>query len=112
LLGYLPTSHADQYGRVNISLPANYQEDQYIGRIDYSFSQKHSFFGRYFITDYNLPSYYSPTDLLLTTTSGNSERVQSFTLGDTYIITSNLVNIFHGTYARRRDNRGPTAGGI
>ena len=38
--------------------------------------------------------------------------MQSFTLGDTYIISPKLVNTFHGTYARRRDNRGPTAGGI
>jgi hypothetical protein len=108
----LPNSQADQFGRVNIALPANNTEDQYIGRIDYSFNQKHNLFGRYFLTNYNAPAYFSPTNLLLTTTAGNDERVQSFTLGDTYIITSRLVNTFHGTYARRRDNRGPTAGGI
>lgn len=108
----LPTGLADQYGYVKIALPANYTEGQYIGRIDYTFNQKHSLFGRYFLTGYNLPSYYSPTNLLLTTTAGNDQRVQSFTLGDTYILTPKLVNTFHGTYARRRNNRGPTAGGI
>lgn len=108
----LPLNQADQYGRINIGLPANNTEDQFIGRIDYTFSQNHTIFGRYFITNYKLPAYYSPTNLLLTTTAGNDERVQSFTLGDTYIITPKLVNTFHGTYARRRDNRGPTAGGI
>jgi len=108
----LPTGLADQYGYVKIARPANYTEDQYIGRIDYTFNQKHSLFGRYFLTGYNLPSYYSPTNLLLTTTAGNDQRVQSFTLGDTYILTPKLVNTFHGTYARRRNNRGPTAGGI
>jgi len=108
----LPNSQADQYGRVNISLPANNKEDQYIGRVDYTFNQKHSLFGRYFLTNYNAPAYFSPTNLLLTTVAGNDERVQSFTLGDTYILTPRLVNTFHGTYARRRNNRGPTAGGI
>jgi hypothetical protein len=108
----LPLSQADQFGRVNIALPANDTEDQYIGRIDYTLSQRHSIFGRYFLTNYYAPAYFSPTNLLLTTTAGNDERVQSFTLGDTFIITPKMVNTFHGTYARRRDNRGPTAGGI
>jgi hypothetical protein len=108
----LPNAQADRFGRVNIALPANNTEDQYIGRVDYNFNQKHNLFGRYFLTNYNAPAYFSPTNLLLTTTAGNDERVQTFTLGDTYILTSRLVNTFHGTYARRRDNRGPTAGGI
>ena len=112
LVKYLPSGLADQYGRVNIALPANYTEDQYIGRVDYTFNQKHNLFGRYFLTQYKQPAYYSPTNLLLTTVAGNDERVQSFTLGDTYIISPKIVNTFHGTYARRRDNRGPTAGGI
>ncbi|WP_213803923.1 TonB-dependent receptor [Granulicella sp. dw_53] len=108
----LPLSQADQFGRVNVALPANNKEDQYIGRIDYTVSQKHTIFGRYFLTNYNAPAYFSPTNLLLTTVAGNDERVQTFTLGDTYLITPKLVNTFHGTYARRRNNRGPTAGGI
>jgi hypothetical protein len=108
----LPNSLADQYGYVRIALPANYTEYQYIGRVDYTFSSKHSLFGRYFLTDYTAPAYYAPANLLLTTTAGNAERVQSFTMGDTFLFTPNLVNSFHGTYARRRDTRGPTAGGI
>jgi hypothetical protein len=112
LLNYLPFSQADSVGRVNISLPGNNTEDQYIGRVDFTWSQRHSLFGRYFITNYFAPNYYSPDNILLTTTAGNDERVQTFTLGDTFIFTPKLVNTFHGTYARRRNNRGPTSGGI
>jgi hypothetical protein len=112
LAKYLPYSQADQYGRINVALPANSTEDQYIGRLDYTWSARHSLFGRYFITNYKQPSYYSPTNILLTSTAGNDERVQTFTLGDTFIVTPHLVNTFHGTYSRRRDTRGPTAGGI
>jgi len=112
LLSYLPFSQADANGRVNIALPGNNSEDQYIGRIDFTWSQRHSLFGRYFITNYFAPNYYSPDNILLTTTAGNDERVQTFTLGDTFIFTPKLVNTFHGTYARRRNNRGPTSGGI
>ncbi len=112
LVKYLPLSQRDSVGRVNVALPANNSEDQYIGRVDYTWSQRHNLFGRYYITNYNLPAYYSPTNILLTTLPGNGERVQSFTLGDTFIFTPRLVNTFHGTYSRRRNNRGPTAGGI
>ena len=112
LVNYLPLSQADAVGRVNVALPANNTEDQYIGRVDYTWSQRHNLFGRYYLTNYYLPAYYSPTNILLTTLPGNNERVQSFTLGDTFIFTPRLVNTFHGTYSRRRDNRGPTAGGI
>ncbi|SNT38696.1 Carboxypeptidase regulatory-like domain-containing protein [Granulicella rosea] len=112
LTKYLPLSQADQYGFIRIALPANYSEDQYIGRVDYTLNAKHSMFARYYLTNYNAPAYYSPTNLLLTTSAGNDERVQSFTFGETFIVTPTLVNTFHGTYARRRDTRGPTAGGI
>ncbi len=112
LVNYLPLSQADAVGRVNVALPGNNSEDQYIGRVDFTWSQRHSLFGRYYLTQYYLPAYYSPTNILLTTLPGNDERVQSFTLGDTFIFTQHLVNTFHGTYSRRRDKRGPTAGGI
>jgi hypothetical protein len=112
LVKYLPLSQRDSAGRVNIGLPGNNTEDQYIGRMDYTWSQRHSLFGRYYLTSYNLPSYFSPSNILLTTLAGNDMRVQSFTLGDTFIFSPHLVNTFHGTYSRRRNNRGPTAGGI
>lgn len=109
---YLPLAQADQYGSVSVALPANNQEDQYIGRVDWNISQRHTLFTRYYITNYKAPSYYSPTNILLTTTAGNDERVQTATIGDVFNISPSMVNTFHATWARRRDNRGPTAGGI
>ncbi len=109
---YLPLAQADQFGLVSVALPANNIEDQYIGRVDWNISQRHTLFGRYYITGYKAPSYYSPTNILLTTTAGNDERVQTATAGDVFNISPNMVNTFHATWARRRDNRGPTAGGI
>ncbi|HEU4634809.1 MAG TPA: carboxypeptidase regulatory-like domain-containing protein [Edaphobacter sp.] len=112
LLKYLPMSQRDSVGRVTASLPGNNSEDQYVGRVDYNWSQRHTIFGRYYLTQLNAPAYYSPTNILLTTVPGNDQRVQSFTLGDTFIFNPRVVNTFHGTYSRRRNNRGPTAGGI
>ncbi|GAA3754420.1 TonB-dependent receptor [Terriglobus aquaticus] len=108
----LPLAQEDPFGLVSVALPANNQEDQYIGRVDWNISQRHTFFTRYFIANYKQPNYYSPTNLLLTTTAGNDERVQTATIGDIFNISPNVVNTAHATWARRRDNRGPTSGGI
>jgi hypothetical protein len=112
LVKYLPLSLRDSVGRVNVALPGNNTEDQYIGRVDYTWSQRHNLFGRYYLTNYYLPAYFSSSNILLTTLPGNDMRVQTFTLGDTFIFSQHVVNTFHGTYSRRRNNRGPTAGGI
>jgi len=112
LVKYLPLSQADQFGLVSVAIPANYIEDQYIGRVDWNISTRHTLYTRYYITNYKAPSYYSPTNILLTTTAGNDERVQTATAGDVFTISPHVVNTFHATWARRRNNRGPTAGGI
>jgi hypothetical protein len=109
----LPLSQANPTsGLIQIALPAINSENQYIGRVDYTVNERQSLFFRAYVTNYFAPAFYQPNNLLLTTTAGNDERVMNYTLGDTFIVSSKLVNTFHGTFARRRDNRGPTAGGI
>ena len=51
-------------------------------------------------------TFYSPSNILITSQSGNLERVQSFTLGESFAISSKTVNSFHATLLRRRNNRG------
>jgi hypothetical protein len=38
------------------------------------------------------PAFFSPTNILITTQSGNIQRVQTFTLGEAYAINSKIVN--------------------
>jgi hypothetical protein len=102
---YVPRS-ADPCGKLVYGVPNNYQEYQAIGRVDWIQSAKHSFYGRYFLANYTLPPTFDGTNLLTTTAAGNWERVQTLTLGDTYTFSSSLVNSFHATATRRRDNRG------
>ena len=109
----LPLSQANPVsGLIQIALPSINWEDQYVGRVDYTISQRQSVFFRAYVTNYFQPAFYSPTNLLLTTTAGNDERVMNYTLGHSFMISPKVVNTFHGSFARRRDNRGPTAGGI
>lgn len=106
---YLPAS-TNACGQVNYTIPSEQSENQFITREDWTISPKHSFYARYFLDGYVIPAFYSPTNILITTTAGNYERVQTLTFGETWAINSKTVNLFHATGMRRRDNRGPAPG--
>jgi hypothetical protein len=108
---YLPAT-TDPCGTVNFSIPFLQGENQFITRIDATLTKKHSLYGRYFLDGYQNPAYFSPTNILLTTSPGIYARVQSLTLGETYIISQNSLNAFHATASRRRIDRGSAATGI
>lgn len=111
LAKFLPQP-SDQCGKVQWGTPVRSNEQQYIGRIDWTISAKHELYGRYFLDGYNLAAYFDPHDILVTALPGNSERAQTFVLGDTYTVSASIVNSFHFTLGRRRDDRGPNAAGI
>jgi hypothetical protein len=106
---YLPQS-TNGCGQVNYNIPSEQTENQFITREDWTISPKNSFYARYFLDGYVIPAFYDPTNILVTTTAGNYERVQTLTLGETWAINSKMVNLFHATGMRRRDNRGPAPG--
>jgi hypothetical protein len=110
--GYVPygpgTMATNPCGFLQYAVPAIENEDQVIGRMDYTVSSKQSLFGRYFIDDYNQPdanSILQNNNLLLTNNAGVFQRAQTFTLGDTYTLKPTTINSFHFTWDRRRDNR-------
>ncbi len=111
LVKFLPQP-TNQCGLVHWGTPVHSNEQQYIGRIDWTISAKHDLYGRYFLDGYNLAAYFDPHDILVTALPGNSERAQTFVLGDTYTVSASIVNSFHFTLGRRRDDRGPNAAGI
>ena len=89
-------------------IPQTGDSDEAIGRIDFVQSSKHTIFGRYFANHWQNPPVFVDNNLLTTTSPGNFELSQSATIGDTYTFTPNLVNSFHFSFNRIRDNRGPT----
>ncbi|MGO9591379.1 MAG: TonB-dependent receptor domain-containing protein [Candidatus Acidiferrales bacterium] len=109
LESHLPVAPAaDACGTVSYQTPANFTENQGLARIDYHQSDKNTIFGRYFITNWvqppgspNLPA--SAGGLLIAAIDGQSDRVQSLTLGDTYVFSPNWVNNVRAT-ANRSDN--------
>ena len=109
LAAYLPTT-TDPCGQVQWGVPVHSNESQYVGRVDWTINDKHNLYGRYFIDTYDLAATFNPKDILVTAVTGNAERAQSFVLGDTYALRPTLLNSFHGTFERRRDNRYPAPG--
>lgn len=109
LLKFIPSS-SDPCGKVIYSIPNNSTENQYIGRVDWSQSQRHTIFGRYFYAHDNNPAIYNNNNLLLTTRPGINDLSQSLAIGDSYTLSSSAINSIHFTWAREHINRGPASG--
>jgi hypothetical protein len=105
---FVPTS-PNPCGQFVFGFLANNPDDQWIGRVDYNISNKHLFFGRYYIYDFTAQSLFDGHNALTTGTPGNQDRSQTMTIGDTYTVSPTMINAFHATFDRRRDNRGSAA---
>src|SRR6266702_1540658 len=117
LLAYLPkvTPLADGSeicGHVSYAIPQLTNDKQFVTRIDYTINSKHDLYGRYFLDGYQSPAPWSPTNILYTTQSGNVERVQNYTIGESWQINSKTVNSANFTFTRRVNNRGYNAADI
>lgn len=108
---FLPQT-TDPGGKVKYAQPGSYTENQFVTRVDANLSSKDTLYGRYFLDGYALPAAFSPTDALVTASSGNLERVQTLTIGQSYVFSPQTVNTVHLTADRRRDNRTPAAQGV
>ncbi len=101
-----PTFDKNNCGNVSYSIPSKQNDNQFVTRVDWTVSSKQNIYGRYFIDGYQAPAFFDPHNILITTQSGNIERVQTFTFGDAYTFSPNFVNAGHITILRRVDNRG------
>lgn len=107
LLKYLPLSTiSDGCGTATYSVPNLLHDKQFVTRMDYAINGKHNLYGRYFLDGYQSPAPYLSTNILVTSQSGNVERVQNLTIGENWTINSKAVNSFHATVSRRTNNRG------
>jgi hypothetical protein len=84
-------------GLVNYNIPSDPNEYQFVDRVDYQQSAKHSIFQRYIVTHYVSPHPYNLTHDLLalnTTDGGNSDIAHGFAIGSTYLFSPNTINSF------------------
>ena len=116
LLKYLPAIDpavdTQGCGLVSYAIPSTISDNQFATRVDWTINAKNNLYARYFIDGYQAPAFFSPTNILITTQSGNLQRVQSFTMGESWAISPRTVNTAHLTISRRRNNRGYAANDI
>ena len=111
LYKYLPpvvplVDGSDACGHVQYAIPSLVNYKQFVTRVDYTINGKNNLYARYFLDGYQSPAPFIPTNILFTTASGNIERVQTWTAGEAYVISSKIVNSAHVTISRRSNNRG------
>ncbi|MDQ2834920.1 MAG: TonB-dependent receptor [Acidobacteriota bacterium] len=102
-----PALDPNNCGHVSYAIPSIQTDNEFDTRVDYTINSKNNMYVRYFLDSQQIPSFYSPTNILVTSQSGNPEiRWQSITIGENYVIRSNLVNSLHLTATRRQLSRG------
>jgi hypothetical protein len=90
----LPIS-SDPCGKVTYGLINNQTENLGVTRLDYQKSAKHSLFGRFTVSDLDVPSTYDGKNPMTINIAGAHYRVYSLAGGDTYLIGANIVSSFH-----------------
>ena len=101
-----PSFDTGNCGAVQYSIPLQISDNQFVTRVDWTINPKNNLYARYFLDGYQQPAFFYPTNILVTSQAGLSQRVQSFTIGEAYTISSRTVNTAHLTLLRRRNNRG------
>jgi hypothetical protein len=102
---YFPTS-TDPCGKVTFGIPTTGDENQYIGRGDWTRSSKQAIFGRYFAAYYTNPAVFDGVHILNTARPGVISLAQNAVIGDTYAFSSGLINSAHFRFSRTRIDRG------
>src|SRR5262249_33083936 len=79
----------DPCGRTLYGTIANQDEDQVVGKIDYTVNGKHSLFGRYMLGRLNTGSTFDGTNPLSINTYGYKDFDYGINIGHTYLINTN-----------------------
>ncbi len=113
--GQLPIA-TDPCGKVQFGIKPVTNEDFTVEKVDYQISQKHSIFGRYELAHLVDPQVTCPAISLTTGSASNGAyttypvinnwQTQTFTIGDTYLISNNLVSSFRAAVLRPTNSRG------
>ena len=88
----------DPCGQTTYASTQNEDDHQPVARVDYQLSQKQSIFGRYLGTRIIIPPGYTDGGNILTSnTAGSYNLMHSASVGDTMVLSQNLVNAVRGT---------------
>ena len=94
-------------GLTFFALRSDQDEQQWLGRLDYTASNKHTIFGRYFGTRLIQPIQDYKASILNASRAGARHRYDLAVIGSTYLISPNLVNQFRMSGNRTWNNQAP-----
>jgi hypothetical protein len=98
----------DPCGRVLYNNPRYENTYQYVARVDYQISEKHSMFFRMLDTKQRIPSTLTLSQNLLNASGvGVNTPVYTYAYGDTYVINPNMVNSLRLAFTRLNETRLP-----
>jgi hypothetical protein len=97
----------DPCGQVTYGTKDDNNEGQAVGRADYQLTTNHQMFGRYMATFFHQQAAFAkdPDNVLVTNDPGTNNLAQSFTFGDTMILSSNTVNSLRVAFNRTAVHR-------
>jgi hypothetical protein len=97
----------NECGQVTYGTKDDNNEGQFVGRGDYQLSANHQMFGRYMATFFHQEAAFAkdPNNVLVTNDPGTNNLAQSFTYGDTMILSSNTVNSLRVAFNRTAVHR-------
>ncbi|MGH9632560.1 MAG: TonB-dependent receptor domain-containing protein [Bryobacteraceae bacterium] len=87
--------------------PTNYDDYQFMPKIDWYVTERQQLSGRYFFTDFNRPAI-PDAENVLRSTGGNAVRVQNISLIHTYTLSPTLI--LNSTFGLNRQRGGSLAG--
>jgi len=88
-------------GSITYNTPNDETDKQYVGKVDYQFSDKQSIFFRSLTTQQYVPNAFSLDPILLNwTNTGLDQLADSIAVGDTYLISPNMVQSFRAAWNR------------
>jgi hypothetical protein len=90
----------DPCGQIQFARRNNLNEQIIVGKVDFQQSEKNSLFGRSEEARLFTPTDYDGTNLISIGQPNYTRRMDSFVLGDTYLVGPNVVAAFRGTLLR------------
>ncbi len=90
----------DECGKVQFGYLSNAEEGQPVGRIDWQQSEKSSIFGRFSGGTLNVSSTYDGKNPISINTFGVTDLAYQFAIGNTYLVSPNIVNSLRISAAR------------
>jgi outer membrane receptor protein involved in Fe transport len=96
----LPNGGAgDSANLVRYAIPNSLKDDQWLARVDHKFSDKHSLYGRFWVSNADQPPYLQDGNIL-TSAYGRTWRNTVVSGNDTYMISDRMLNNLVVTFNR------------